>query len=127
MLIKPTVQEVENLGDLICVSAHTQQRVFGSEMARVVEPPFTLVRISPAFSVKDVLKSAASFGPVESHQFFQQSGILLVKYQSTVFFTLPGTLHQCIHRERIVLSVTNSLVPTQESRPDNRPRVSLSP
>ena len=46
MLIQPTVQEVENLGDLICVSAHTQQRVFAKEVAKVVEPPYTLV-LSP--------------------------------------------------------------------------------
>ena len=82
MLIQPTVQEVEDLGDLICVSAHTQQRVFAKEVAKVVEPPYTLVRFSPTFSIKDVLKSAASFGPSESHQLFKQSCILLVKYQS---------------------------------------------
>ena len=70
MLIQPTVQEVENLGDLICVSVHTEQRVFAKEVAKVVEPPFTLVRFSPTFSVKDVLKYAASFGPVQSHQLF---------------------------------------------------------
>ena len=81
MLIQPTVQEVENLGDLICVSAHTQQRIFAKEVAKVVEPPYTLLCFSPTFSVKDVLKSAASFGPVESHQLLQQSGVLLVKYQ----------------------------------------------
>ena len=52
-------------------------------MVKVVEPPFTLVRFSLTFSVRDVLKSATSFGPVESHQLFQPSGILLVKYQST--------------------------------------------
>ena len=83
MLIQPTVQEVENPGDLNCVSAHIQQRVFAKEAAKLVEPPFTLVPFSPSFSVKDVLKSAASFASVESHQLFQQSGILLVIYQST--------------------------------------------
>ena len=96
MLIQPTVQEVEDLGDLICVSAQTQQRVFAKEVAKVVEPPYTLVCFFPTFSTKDVLKSAASFGPVESHQLFQQSGILLVKYQSpdsaalAYGATLPG-------------------------------------
>ena len=96
MLIQLTVQEVGNLGDLICVSTHTQQRVFAKEVAKVVEPPYILVRFSPIFSVKDVLKSAASFGPVASHQLFQQSGILLVKYQSpdsaalAYGATLPG-------------------------------------
>ena len=74
MLIQLTVQEVEDLGDLICVSAHTQQRDFAKEVAKVVEAPYTVVRFSRTFSIKDVLKSAASFGPVESHQLFQQSG-----------------------------------------------------
>ena len=99
MPIQPKVQEVENLGDLICVSADTQQRIFAKEVAKVVEPPYTLLRFSPTFSVKDVLKSAASFGPVESHQLFQQSGILLVKYQSpdsaalAYGATLPGPVY----------------------------------
>ena len=88
MLLQPTVQELENLGDRICMSAHTQQRMFAKEVDKVVEPPYALVRFSPTFSVKDVLKSAASFGPVESHQLFQQSGILLVKYQSADSATL---------------------------------------
>ena len=83
MLMQPTVQEVENLRDLICLSAHTQQRVFAKEVANVVQPAFTLVCFSHTFSVKDVLNSTAGFGPVRSHQLFQQSGILLVKYQST--------------------------------------------
>ena len=82
MLAQPTVQEVEDMGDLICISGHTQQRVFAREVARQVEPPYALVRFSPAFSIPDVLQSVACFGPVASHKTFQQSGTLMVKYQS---------------------------------------------
>ena len=99
MLVQPTVQEVENMGDLICISAHTQQRVFAREVARQVEPPYALVRFSPAFSVPDILQSVACFGPVASHQIFQQSGTLMVKYQSldsariAYGATLPGPVY----------------------------------
>ena len=88
ILHQPTVQELENVGDLRCVSAYTQQRIFAKELDKVVEPPYALVRFSPTFRTNDVLKSAASFGPVETHQLFQQSGILLVKYQSVESATL---------------------------------------
>ena len=86
MLIQPAVQEIVNLGDMICVSANSQQRLFAKEIARKVQPPYALVRFSPTFSVRDVLKSAASFGSVESHQLFEQSGSA---YSANINFVQP--------------------------------------
>ena len=82
MLIQPAVQEIECLGEMICVSAHTNNRVFAKDFSREVEPPYAIARYPPTLDVCDVLKSASSFGPVESHQVFQQSGLLMVKYQA---------------------------------------------
>ena len=40
MLIQPAVQEIENLGEMICVSAHTNNRVFAKDFSREVNPPY---------------------------------------------------------------------------------------
>ena len=39
MLIQPAVQVIECLGKMICVSAHTNNRVFAKDFSREVEPP----------------------------------------------------------------------------------------
>ena len=65
MLIQPAVQKIENLGDMMCVSAHTNARFFAKDFAREVEPPFSIVRFPPTLDTRDVLLSAAAFGPVE--------------------------------------------------------------
>ena len=99
MLIQPAVQEIENLGDMMCVSAHTNARIFAKDFAREVEPPFSIVRFPPTLDTRDVLLSAAAFGPVEDHQIFQQSGLVMVKYQATQSAvasygaTLPGPVY----------------------------------
>ena len=82
ILLHPTKQEIEELGDMLVISAGTQQRIHARDVVRSVEPPHALVRFSPAFSLADVLKSVATFGPVHSHQLFEQAGLLLVRYQS---------------------------------------------
>ena len=38
MLIQPAVQEIECLGEMICVSAHTSNKVFAKGFSREVEP-----------------------------------------------------------------------------------------
>ena len=99
ILIQPAVQEIENLGDMIVVSATTQQRLMARDIARRVSPPHVLIRFPPIYAISDVLRSAANFGPVETHQMFQQSGMLLVKYQAsrsvTAMYgaTLPGPVY----------------------------------
>ena len=99
MLIQPAVQEIENLGDMMCVSAHTNARSFAKDFAREVEPPFSIVRFPPTLDTRDVLLLAAAFGPVEDHQIFQQSGLVMVKYQATrsavasYGATLPGPVY----------------------------------
>ena len=99
MLIQPAVQEIENLGDMMCVSAHTNARIFAKDFAREVEPAFPIVRFPPTLDTRDVLLSAAAFGPVEDHQMFQQSGLVMVKYQATQSAvasygaTLPGPVY----------------------------------
>ena len=99
MLIQPAVQEIENLGEMICVSAHTNNRVFAKYFSREVSPPYVIARYPPTLDVRDVLKSAATFGPVESHQIFQQSGQVMVKYQAldsaiTAYgATMPGAIY----------------------------------
>ena len=67
MLIQPAVQEIENLGDMIVVCATTQQRLMAKEVSRVVSPPHALVRFPPTFSVTEILRSAATFDPVDSY------------------------------------------------------------
>ena len=99
MLIQPAVQEIENLGEMMCVSAHTNARVFAKDFSREVEPPYSIVRFPPTLDTRDVLLSAAAFGPVEDHQIFQQSGLVMVKYQATQSAvasygaTLPGPVY----------------------------------
>ena len=99
MLIQPAVQEIENLGDMMCVSAHTNARIFAKDFAREVAPPFSIVRFPPTLDTRDVLLSAAAFGPVEDHQIFQQSGLVMVEYQATQSAvasygaTLPGPVY----------------------------------
>ena len=99
MLIQPAVHEIECLGEMICVSAHTNNRVFAKDFSREVEPPYAIARHPPTLDVRDVLKPASSFGPVESHQVFQQSGLLMVKYQATQSAataygaTMPGPIY----------------------------------
>ena len=99
ILIQPTVQEIENLGEMIVICATTQQRLQAQEVHRTVDPPYTLARFPPTFAVPEILRSAATFGPVDSHQLFQQSGILLIKFQSdqsaraSYGATLPGPVY----------------------------------
>ena len=54
------------------------------EVSRTVTPPYTLVRFPPTYAIPEIMRSAATFGPVQGHQIFQQSGILLIRYQSDV-------------------------------------------
>ena len=99
MLIQPAVEEIENLGEMICVSAHTNNRVFAKDFSREVRPPYVMAQYPPTLDVRDVLKSAATLGPVESHQIFQQSGQVMVKYQAldsaiTAYgATMPGPIY----------------------------------
>ena len=94
--IKPAVQEKENLGEMIVVCATTQQRLTAKDVTRTVAPPYTLIWLPPTYAVTEILRSAATFGPVQSQQLFQQSGILLMKYQAvssaraSYRATLPG-------------------------------------
>ena len=39
MLIQPTVQEIGNLGEMICFAAHTNNGVFAKDFSREVSPP----------------------------------------------------------------------------------------
>ena len=82
MLIQPAVQEIQNLRDMILVSATAQQRMIARDITRNVSPPHVLIRFPPTLAIPGVLPSAATFGPVETHQLFRQSGMLVVKYQS---------------------------------------------
>ena len=99
MLIQPAVQPIECLGEMYSVSAHTDNRVFAKDFSREVDPPYAIARYRPTLDVRDVLKSASSFRPVESHQVFQQSGLLMVKYQAvqsaaTAYgATMPGPIY----------------------------------
>ena len=99
MLIQPAVKKIENLAEMICVSAHTNNRVFAKDFSRGVSPPYVMARYPPTLDVRDVLKSAATFGPVESHQIFQQSGQVMVKYQAldsaitACGATMPGPIY----------------------------------
>ena len=99
MLIQPALQEIEYLGEMIGVSAHTNNRVFAKDFSRQVEPPYAIARYPPTLDVRNVLKSASSFGPAESHQVFQYSGLLMVKYQATQSAataygaTMPGPIY----------------------------------
>ena len=67
---------------MLVISAVTQQRIHARDVVRSVEPRQALVRFCPAYSLPDVLKSVATFGPVHSHQLCQQAGLLLVRYPS---------------------------------------------
>ena len=99
MLIQRAVQEIEKLGQMICVSAHTNNRVFVKDFSQEVCPPYVIARYTRTLDVRDVLKLAATFGPVESHQIFQQSGQVMVKYQAldsaTTAYgaTVPGPIY----------------------------------
>ena len=72
------------------------QRLRAKDVVRTVQPPHVLVRFSPSFSVADVLHAVSVFGPVATHQLFQQAGLLLVSFQApqsaTAAYgsTLPG-------------------------------------
>ena len=81
ILLHLTIQEIEELGDMIAISGVTIQRIHARDVG-TVDPPHALVRFSPAYSLPDVLKSVATRSPVYSHQPFQQAGLLLVRYQS---------------------------------------------
>ena len=67
---------------MICVSAHTNNRVFAKDIFREVNPPYSIVRFPPTINIRDVVKSAATFGPVDGHQILQQSGLVMIKYQA---------------------------------------------
>ena len=117
MLIQPAVQEIENLGEMICVSAHTNNRVFAKDFSREVSPPYVIARYPPTLDVRDVLKSASTYGPVESHQVFQQSGQVMVKYQAlesaaTAYgATMPGPIYFSSGNssQDLVMSLTDRL------------------
>ena len=53
MLIQPAVQEVENLGEMICVSAHTNNGLFAKDFSRKVSPPYANARYPPTLDVRD--------------------------------------------------------------------------
>ena len=84
---------------MICVSAHTNNQVFAKDFSREVSPPYVIARYPPTLVVRDVLKSASTYSPVESHQVFQQSGQVMVKYQTlesaaTAYgATMPGPIY----------------------------------
>ena len=82
ILLHPTIQKIEELGDMLVILAVTQQQIHARDFVHSVEPRHALVRLSPAFSLAAVLKSVATFGPVHSDQLFQQAGLLLVGYHS---------------------------------------------
>ena len=96
ILLQLAIQEIENLGDLLVISATTQQRLRAKDVVRTVQPPHVLVRFSPSVSVADVLHVVSVLGPVATHQLFQQAGLLLVSFQApqsaTAAYgsTLPG-------------------------------------
>ena len=98
-LIQPAVQEIQNLGEMICVSAHTNNRVFAKDFSREVDPPYSIVRFPPTLDTRDVIISAVTFGPVDSHQIFQQSRLVMIKYQAnqsaltSYGTTLPGPVY----------------------------------
>ena len=113
ILLQPTIQEIEELGDMLVISAVTHQRVHARDVVRSVEASYALVRFSPAFSVPDVLQSVATFGPVHSHQLFQQAGLLLIRYQANESAyaafgaTLPGPVF--ITSGSVSMDLTTSL------------------
>ena len=82
VLIQQAVQKIENLGGMIVVCATTQQRLTAKDVTRTLAPPYTLIRFPPTYAVTEILCSAATLGPVQSHQLLQQSGILLMKYKA---------------------------------------------
>ena len=43
--------------------AHTNNRVFAKDFFAEVEPPYAIARYPTTLNVRDVLKSASSFGP----------------------------------------------------------------
>ena len=47
MLIQPAAQEIECLGKMICVSAHTNNRVFTKDFSPEVQPPYAIARYPP--------------------------------------------------------------------------------
>ena len=53
MLIQPAVQEIECLGEMICLSAHTNNRVFAKELFREVEPRYAIARYPPTLNVRE--------------------------------------------------------------------------
>ena len=99
LLIKPAVQEVENLGEMIRVSTHTNKRLFAKDFSREMSPPYVNARYPPTLDVRDVLKSASTYGPVESQQVLQQCGQVMVTYQllesaDTAYeATMPGPIY----------------------------------
>ena len=100
MLIQPAVQEIENLGEMMCVSTHTNARVSAKEFSREVEPPYSIVRFPRTLDTRDVVLLAAAFRPVEDHQMFHQSGLVLIKPHSPRLpHTVPHCRGQCICRQ----------------------------
>ena len=84
---------------MVCVSAHTNNRVFAKDFSREVSHPYVIASYPPTLDVRDVLKSSSTYGSVESHQVFQQSGQVMVKYQAlesaaTAYrATMPGPIY----------------------------------
>ena len=92
MLIQPAVQEIENLGEMMSVSTHTNARVSAKEFSGEVEPPYSIVRFPRTLDTRDVVLLAAAFRPVEDHQIVHQSGLVLIKPHSP---RLPHTVPHC--------------------------------
>ena len=98
ILLQPTIQEIEELEDMLVISAVNHQRIHARYVVCSVEPPHALVPCALAFSLPHVLKSVATFGPVDSHQLFQQAGLLLIRYganespHAAYGATLPGPI-----------------------------------
>ena len=42
-LIQPAVREIQNSGEMMCVSTHTNARVSAKKISREVEPPYSIV------------------------------------------------------------------------------------
>ena len=82
ILRQPAIQEIENLGDLLVISATTHQRLRAKDLVRRAQPPHVLVRFSPSFGVADVLHAVLVFGPVATHQLFQQARLPLASFQA---------------------------------------------
>ena len=100
----------------MCLNIHKQSS-FRERFSREVSCRYVIARYPLTLDVRDVLKSAATFGPVESHQIFQQSGQVMVKYQAmdsavTAYgATVPGPIYFSVGNSSkdLVMSFTHRM------------------